>query len=264
MTTKEAKEKLVALARSQVGYREGANNSNKYAADPRITKLYGWDVQSQPWCCVFVNWCFLEAFGYDIGSRMTYGGSAACRNQADLYRAAGALKSTPELGDQVFFYAGGAINHTGIVIEVDGSAIKTAEGNYSDGVGIGSYIAGSPTIAGYGRPNWKLAASLPDGTSAGPGEQVSGADTDATPQQLCTAQMPVLRKGDKGVEVERLQTLLIGRGYYCGGRRYSGREQPDGDFGPATDVAVRDVQAAAKITKDGVVGTDTWQTLIRT
>lgn len=97
-----------------------------------------------------------------------------------------------------------------------------------------------------------------------PENPVSGADTAATPQQLCTAQLPVLLQGDKGVAVERLQTLLIGRGYYCGGRRYSGRELPDGDFGPATAVAVRDVQLAAEIARDGIVGADTWAALIRT
>ena len=48
MTEREAKTKVIELARSQLGYKEGANNFNKYAADPRITRLYGWDVQYQP------------------------------------------------------------------------------------------------------------------------------------------------------------------------------------------------------------------------
>ena len=82
MTSEEAKKKLIALALSQTGYREGADNYTKYADDPRITRLYGWNVQNQPWCCTFVNWCFLEAFGERIGARMTCGGSAACANQA--------------------------------------------------------------------------------------------------------------------------------------------------------------------------------------
>lgn len=261
MTEKEAKTKLITLARSQVGYKEGANNFNKYASDPRITRLYGWDVQYQPWCCVFVNWCFMEAFGEETGWQMTCGGSAACSNQAGLYRGAGRFVSTPAPGDQIFFNVSGGINHTGIVIEVSGSNVKTVEGNYSDGVGIGSYIMGSPKIAGYGRPNWSLAAEIP---SDAPADPVSGTDTSAKPRQTCRAELPILREGDEGVEVERLQTLLIGRGYYCGGRRYGGHEAPDGDFGPATAVAVRDVQLAAKISRDGVVGADTWNALITT
>jgi len=262
MTVSEARTKLIALARSQVGYKEGANNFNKYAADPRITRLYGWDVQYQPWCCVYVNWCFMEAFGEETGRQMTCGGSAACSNQANLYRGAGRFVSTPEPGDQIFFNVAGGINHTGIVIEVSGSNVKTVEGNYSDGVGIGSYIMGSPRIAGYGRPVWSLAAEIP---AEAPAESVSGTDTEKPKtQQMCRAELPVLREGDSGVEVERLQTLLIGRGYYCGGRRYGGREAPDGEFGPATAVAVRDIQLAAKIKRDGVVGADTWAALIRT
>ena len=81
MIIEEAKKKLTALARSQIGYREGADNYTKYANDPRITRLYGWSVQNQPWCCTFVNWCFMEAFGEKTGARMTFGASAACANQ---------------------------------------------------------------------------------------------------------------------------------------------------------------------------------------
>ena len=156
MTKAEAKKALVDLARSQVGYREGSNNWNKYAEDPRITDLYGWNVQNQPWCCTFVNWLFLNAFG-DIGGRMTYGGSAACSAQADLYRKNRAFyTSRPEIGDQIFFYSNGGINHTGIVAEVNGSAIRTVEGNYSDKVSECTYVIGNSAIAGYGRPKWDL------------------------------------------------------------------------------------------------------------
>ena len=81
---------------------------------------------------------------------------------------------------------------------------------------------------------------------------------------LCSAQLPMLRQGSMGIPVERLQSLLIGRGYYCGGPRFGNREYPDGEFGPATDVAVRDLQEAAGIVKDGVVGPDTWAALIMT
>ena len=157
MTIAEAKQKLVSLARSQVGCREGDNNYNKYAEDPRITQLYGWNVQNQPWCGTFVNWCFLNAFG-TIGGQMTYGGSAACATQASYYKRNGAFVQSPAVGDQIFFYSGGGINHTGIVVEVNGSAIRTVEGNYSDKVSLCTYTTGNSVIAGYGRPDWKLAA----------------------------------------------------------------------------------------------------------
>ena len=138
MTIAEAKQKLVELAKAEVGYHEGANNYNKYAEDPRITELYGWNVQCQPWCCTFVSYCFLQAFG-DIGAKMTFGGSAACSAQANLYRKHNAFYTArPEVGDQIFFYSGGGINHTGLIVEVNGSAIRTVEGNYSDKVSLGA------------------------------------------------------------------------------------------------------------------------------
>lgn len=158
MTIQEAKQKLVSLARSQVGYHEGVNNQNKYADDPRVTTLYGWNVQNQPWCGTFVNWCFLNAFG-TIGGQMTYGGSAACAAQANLYKNNGAFTQSPLVGDQIFFYSGGGINHTGIVVEVNGGTIRTVEGNYSDKVSLCTYTAGNSVIAGYGRPKWSLAAN---------------------------------------------------------------------------------------------------------
>ena len=74
MIIEEAKKKLTALARSQIGYREGADNYTKYANDSRITRLYGWSVQNQPWCCTFVNWCahfFQEALCFEISLSTT-------------------------------------------------------------------------------------------------------------------------------------------------------------------------------------------------
>ena len=273
MTIEKAKEKLVATANSQVGYREGSNNWTKYAADPLIAKLYGWVPQNQPWCGTFVNWCFLTAFGYDVGSRLTFGGSAACRNAADLYKAAGAWVHFPEVGDQAFYYAGGAINHTGIVVAVEGSTITAVEGNYSDKVSSVKHNIGASDVAGFGRPCWKIVESAKDqgessssGSESAGSEPVSDPDTEKPVSALpvCLPVMPQIRQGDAGTPVERLQTLLIGRGYYCGGRSYGGREFPDGDFGPATLLAVKDVQKAAGLKQDGIVGTETWPVLILT
>ena len=244
MTVEEAKKKLVEVAKSQVGYHEGANNYNKYAEDPRITKLYGWDVQNQPWCCTFVNWCFLDAFG-DIGAKMTYGGSAACANQANLYRQHQAFKTTPELGDQIFFYSGGGINHTGIVVEVNGSAIRTVEGNYSDGVSLCSYTVGNSKIAGYGRPDWYLVNEserpwvvVQNGQIVNSSSQQEAQREEAGGKPVTVSKenhdwQPPLLKNDPNhyfAAVCVLQGLLNCHNFDSG--------KIDGYFGPKTEVAV--------------------------
>jgi lysozyme len=63
---------------------------------------------------------------------------------------------------------------------------------------------------------------------------------------------PVLRKGAKGQAVARLPRA----------RRAAGHSvAPDGDFGPATDRAVRAFQEARRLVPDGVVGPATWSAL---
>lgn len=68
-------------------------------------------------------------------------------------------------------------------------------------------------------------------------------------------QHQTLRKGDKGNVVQGLQTLLISLGYSCGS---SGA---DGDFGSATEKAVKKFQKDHGLTADGVVGKKTWAAL---
>lgn len=264
MTVEEAKKKLVEVAKSQVGYHEGANNYNKYAEDPRITKLYGWDVQNQPWCCTFVNWCFLDAFG-DIGAKMTYGGSAACANQASLYRAHQAFKSTPELGDQIFFYSGGGINHTGIVVEVSGNTIRTVEGNYSDKVSQCTYTVGSSKIAGYGRPDWYLVSEAERQFVVVQNGQIvnsfSQQKEEAEGKPVTAGKenhdwQPPLLKNDPNhyyAAVCVLQGLLNCRNWDSG--------KADGYFGAKTEVAVNKARRYFGMDATGVCDAELWNRL---
>lgn len=244
MTIAEGKQKVVSLALDQVGTKEGANNWNPYAEDPRITRLYGWNVQNQPWCCTFVSWLFMEAFGEEIGSRIAYGGSAACATSASLYSQAGAWYQSPEVGDQIFFYYGG-INHTGIVVAVEGNTVITVEGNSSDKVSRCSYVRGSPKIAGYGRPNWKLV------TGEDPGEMEQPKETEKKKQKL---ELPTIRTGSKGIPVKLCQAALYQRGYVL---------QVDGDFGQETWKTVLAFQQDAGLEQDAVVGPKTWKKLLK-
>lgn len=67
--------------------------------------------------------------------------------------------------------------------------------------------------------------------------------------------LPMLRKGDKNDSVWALQTLLTGQGYSLG--------TVDSDFGPKTELAVKNFQKRQQIEVDGIVGTDTWSRLLR-
>ncbi len=63
----------------------------------------------------------------------------------------------------------------------------------------------------------------------------------------------VLRRGAKGEDVKRLQALLRSHGFPD--------LAADGDFGPATEVAVRHFQSERKLVVDGVAGPQTWAAL---
>lgn len=57
-----------------------------------------------------------------------------------------------------------------------------------------------------------------------------------------------LRFGDKGDQVKALQILLLGNGFPCG------KWGADGDFGIATENALKEYQQKKKLTVDGIAG----------
>lgn len=254
MTIQEAKAKLVAWCKDQVGYEEGYNNWNKYA--PKWTAAGGWNVQNQPWCDVFVDSAFIECFGLDISSRLTYqpvgSFSALCRTSADFYKNNGAWYTRPEVGDQIFFYVGGAINHTGIVVEINGARIKTVEGNSSDRVLSHAYTIGDGYIAGYGRPNWSVfSSSSTPGVSTGENTKPSAPTKPTDPisykyhDYTYNVAVSLLKNGDFGPQVKHMQQLLNANGFPC---------EADGEFGDKTFEALKGFQKAAGIDVDGEWG----------
>jgi hypothetical protein len=69
-----------------------------------------------------------------------------------------------------------------------------------------------------------------------------------SPAQAAAATIrPTLRRGASGDTVKELQRLL--------------GVTDDGNFGPATETAVRETQAAARVVVDGIVGPHTWEVL---
>ena len=64
---------------------------------------------------------------------------------------------------------------------------------------------------------------------------------------------PLVRRGDSGWRVKRIQKRLKLHGFGTG--------SIDGDFGPSTEKQVRAFQKAQDIDVDGVVGPMTWKML---
>lgn len=108
---------VIDIALGEAGYVESPANSNR-------TKYGAWyGLDGQPWCMIFVQWCFNEA-----GSPLPYK-TASCSDLERWYRRnkPDAVYATPEAGDIVIYSFG----HTGIVLEHGGGYLTAVEGNTS-------------------------------------------------------------------------------------------------------------------------------------
>lgn len=252
----EAIQKVLDKARAEIGYHESGNNLTKYASAYDFdTKLYGFDMNGQPWCDYFVDWLFMSCFGFEIGSAMTYQFAgccgAACEASASYYRAKNAFYFTPEIGDQIFFYVNGGINHTGIVEDISNGYVTTIEGNSSDMVQRNKYRLSDPTIAGYGRPAWRYVSNIVENSSSDSVKEESNIITTPTKKVA----QNTLKNGSTGHLVKALQNIL---------NYYGATLDDDGEFGALTEAAVKQYQRTHKdnegneLEADGIVGEKTW------
>ena len=195
-----AVDRVIARFKSQLGYHETGKNITKYAQDfdTKYPNFYNTKKQGAEWCDISYDWCFVTEFGEDTGRQMLYqpwkSAGAGCKFSAGYYKNANAFyKTNPQRGDQIFFYVGGEINHTGMVIEVNGDTITTIEGNCGNAVRQNTYKTNNSKIAGYGRPNWSL---------------VDGGET-----KTVNIEMTVLSVGVRCNDVKTFQRIANSLGY---------------------------------------------------
>ena len=140
-TGMNAIDKLIQIAKNEVGYLEKASNSQldsktANAGENNYTK-YWRDVkpsyQGQPWCAGFVSWCFMKAFGQEKAKELLkHWPYVYCPTLGNLFTK----NANPKIGDIVIFYRNGTFTHTGIVTAVIGDMFYTIEGNTSGASGI--------------------------------------------------------------------------------------------------------------------------------
>ena len=156
--------KVIQVAKTYVGYKETPVNITTFSADfdKNYPDFYNTRKQGAAWCDIYVDHCFVEAYGVaralELLCQPKKSCGAGCKFSADYYRQKGQFikrgSGTPQEGDQIFFGTYGKESHTGLVTKCDGSKVYTIEGNSSDMVKEHSYSLKSTKISGYGRPKY--------------------------------------------------------------------------------------------------------------
>ena len=154
----------------------GSGNYTKYARDfdQKYPKWYNGKKNGFAWCDMFVDWCFLTAFGYEKALSLLCqperSAGAGCTNSLRYFKNKGQFHTKdPQPGDQIFF--GTSLDnstHTGIVESVDKKQVHTIEGNTSDQVARRTYSLTNSRILGYGRPAYDAAGAVAPVTPATP------------------------------------------------------------------------------------------------
>ena len=233
-------DKIIEIAKAEIGVTESPKNSNKQ----KYGKEYG--VNGTAWCCQFVWWVFKHAGA----SELFYGGgkTAWVPSVRKHYTQKGKWirrgNGTPKPGDIIIFGNrddSGSGKHIGIITKVTSSTVYTIEGNTTKS-GF-SANGGMVAAKSYSRSNANIAGYC-------------SIDYDDEVKETVEVTVETLKKGSKSDNVKALQILLIGYGFDCG--KYGA----DGDFGSATDEAVKAYQKKNGLDVDGIVGKNTWNKLL--
>ncbi len=175
------REIVLSIAKNEVGYLEKKSNSQlddkianagdknytKYARDlDNINGFYNGKKNGYSWCDIFVDWCFVKAFGVDRALELLCQPKKSCGAgvgySCDYYKNNGQFFTKAQIGDQIFFKnSKGVRTHTGLVVGVDDKYVYTIEGNAGDGVREKKYTHNSSSIYGYGRPNYIIEEPKP-------------------------------------------------------------------------------------------------------
>jgi cell wall-associated NlpC family hydrolase len=122
-----SREKIVNIARQEVGYSELPPNSNK----TKFGEWFGFD--GVPWCGMFVSWVFDQA-GLPLGNIGFRRGFAGCQTAVAHFRKNKQITKFPQIGDIVFFdwNLDNRYDHTGIFVRhINNELFEAVEGNTS-------------------------------------------------------------------------------------------------------------------------------------
>ena len=210
-------------------------------ADRAQGRAYGskWIGHKVADCSGLFSWAFKQLGGY-----MYHGSDTMfrkyCVNKGELRKGKRTDCGTLKPGTAVFVWNGKKYSHVGLYS--GGDTVIEAMGTIN-GVTTSKVTAGK----------WTHWGELSGVDYAGNGNPEIITQNSAFKETETVKQ--TVRKGSKGDAVRELQTMLLKLGYDlgpCG---------TDGDFGKATEAAVRSFQSDHRLAVDGVVGKNTWAEL---
>ena len=263
MSAKGSLEAIIEVAKKEIGTIEGPkDNETKYGKWTGANFL--------PWCQSFVSWCAFTA-GLDAKK---YPKTAATVAASDWFkknnRWADARNDDPTPGDWIYFdFPDDGVNrisHVGLCIKNNGDGtIQVIEGNTS-GTAKGdqrnggmcvektrAYVKNNKkklinAVVGWGRPVYAGEENLPLLSKVGSSDAPAAPAKPAAPKApAAPAQFVDLKVGAKGQKVKVVQTAL--------------KLKADGEFGPATEKAVKAYQKAKGLPETGIVDQKTFKAL---
>ena len=168
-------EDVLKIALAEIGYIGKKSNNDldmkktnitgdytKYARDLAEYGYYNFDKNGFPWCCVFVDRCFLAASGFDKDAAMKvkpvsiYGAAVDYIKTEFPESRIYAPNDNITAGMQVLFKDdSGELAHTGIVGSVNSETFITIEGNISHSVVTREYVFNDPRIDSFVLPYYE-------------------------------------------------------------------------------------------------------------
>ena len=133
---------ILEVARQELGYEESGNNNTKYG------KWFG--LNNQPWCAIFVSWCYYQAGLVKSVAAQTSKGFASCDTGLKWFAKRNKLVPVGQAqeGDIVFFQfdTDAQPDHVGIILKnqklsktllcIEGNTSPTNKGSQSNGGGV--------------------------------------------------------------------------------------------------------------------------------
>ncbi len=199
-------------------------------------------------CSGLFSWAFKQLGGYMYhGSDTMY--RKYCENKGELKSGKRTDNATLKPGTAVFVWSGKKYSHVGLYAG-DGTVIEA----------MGTIAGVTTTRVTLGKwTHWgELTGVDYTGAQTAPDVVPAGTSVPAVISGGAGKSSPSLRRGSKGQAVQEMQETLQRLGYDlgpCGA---------DGDFGKATEAAVKRFQADNGLEADGICGPKTWAKLEQT